>query len=317
MIAMTTDVVSPAERVDYWTDLISRNVTPMRMERSKRAAFRGEVRAKVIGDVTVAEVSGCGILASHASLQVAQTREHLIAACVHLDGEARISRRGEHISFLPGDVFITDSREKFTLDLERPWRQLVLSMPTHLIDSRVARPELIAGVVLRGQPLVRLWADYLVNGFGAADSLSPTAANLFATHSVELLTQALSECGSDRPATSDSWRAAMFARACRVIDFRFADSRLSPELIARELCVSVRTLSRIFAANNDTVMRRIIDTRVQRAKTLLSNPQAANRSISAIAFGCGFSDVSHFGRFFAERVGMTPSEWRQSTGRSE
>src|SRR6478672_10445110 len=199
MIAMTTDAVSASERVDYWTDLIGRSVTPMRMDPSKEIAFRGEVRAETIGGVTVAEVSGCGIHASHTSLEVAQTRDHLYAACVHLAGEVRFTRRGEEISFRPGHVFITDSREKFTLDLERPWRQLVLSLPTQLLDARVAMPDALPGLVLRDQALPTLWANYLADGFTAAPKLSAAARALFATNVVELLAQALGDVEAERP----------------------------------------------------------------------------------------------------------------------
>src|SRR4051794_4548636 len=37
-----------------------------------------------------------------------------------------------------------------------------------------------------------------------------------------------------------------------------------------------------------------------RAARLLSAPEAADRSITDIAFACGFNDSSHFGRVFAE-----------------
>lgn len=36
-----------------------------------------------------------------------------------------------------------------------------------------------------------------------------------------------------------------------------------------------------------------------------------NRSITDVAFACGFSDLSHFGRLFARNFGMTPSRWRR------
>jgi AraC-like DNA-binding protein len=49
---------------------------------------------------------------------------------------------------------------------------------------------------------------------------------------------------------------------------------------------------------------------VNRAARLLSAPEAADRSITDIAFACGFNDSSHFGRVFAARRGMTPSRWR-------
>ena len=102
----------------------------------------------------------------------------------------------------------------------------------------------------------------------------------------------------------------MYRDACRVIEFRFGDPNLGPDHIARELHISTRTLSRLFAAHNETVMRRVFDVRVRHAMKRLAAP-AIHRSITAIAFACGFNDSSHFGRVFAARVHRTPSEWQR------
>ena len=40
-------------------------------------------------------------------------------------------------------------------------------------------------------------------------------------------------------------------------------------------------------------------------------PEAFHRSVTEIAFACGFNDASHFGRVFAAKMHMTPSQWRQ------
>jgi AraC-like DNA-binding protein len=58
-------------------------------------------------------------------------------------------------------------------------------------------------------------------------------------------------------------------------------------------------------------MRVLWDERVSRAASLLSSPGAADRSVTDIAFTCGFNDGSHFARVFVTRKGMTPSQWRK------
>lgn len=311
MISMTTDSVAPRERADFWTDLVSRHVTPMCIEPAGEQPLRGEVQARMIGDLGVAQVAGCGVHASHARAQIAGTRGHLYAACVNLGGEARINRRGEQIALQEGDVFITDSRHEFALDLERPWRHLLITLPTQWIDSRVTRPDLLSGTVLHGIPLARLWAGHLASGFALSGDLSPTAGVMFARHSVDLLAQLLEEAHCDQPRPSDAVRAAIFLSACHVMKLKFGDPNLTPLRIAQELKVSTRTLARVFAANNETVMQRLFDERVRQAARLLVAPEAFCRSVTEIAFACGFNDASHFGRTFAAKMHMTPSQWRR------
>src|SRR5687767_6682249 len=161
MISVTTDRVRPRERPEYWADLVSRHVTPIGIEPAGTPALRGEIRARAIGEVGLARVTGQGVRALHTDAHIARASGHIYAACVHLDGEARITRDGEAIALRRGDIFITDSRQKFALDLDRPWRHLLITLPTRWLDSRVARPDLVAGAVLRGHPLARLWARHL------------------------------------------------------------------------------------------------------------------------------------------------------------
>jgi AraC family transcriptional activator of tynA and feaB len=311
MISVTTDGVPRRERAEFWADLVSRHVTPMRIEPAGKQALRGEIHVRLIGDLGVAQVAGLGVQALHTGAQIARARDHVYAACVHLEGEARITRRGETIALRQGDIFITDSRHEFTLDLERPWRHLVIALPTRWLDSRVTRPESLPGAVLHDHPLARLWASYLASGFALASELSSTAATLFARHSVELLVQLLEESHRDHVTPSVAWRAAMFLRACEAIALRFGDPDLTPDKIARELGVSGRTLARVFAAHNETIMRRVFDERVRQAARFLAAPESAHRSVTDVAFACGFNDVSHFGRMFAAKMSTTPSQWRR------
>jgi AraC-like DNA-binding protein len=58
-------------------------------------------------------------------------------------------------------------------------------------------------------------------------------------------------------------------------------------------------------------MRRIFAERIGRAAHLLRVPEAAHRTVTDIAFSCGFNDSSHFGRVFAARMSMTPTDWRR------
>jgi AraC-like DNA-binding protein len=106
-------------------------------------------------------------------------------------------------------------------------------------------------------------------------------------------------------------RAELYTRAKRLIALRLDDPDLTSGEMAHRLRVSSRHLQQIFAERGETLMTRIWDERVGRAAKLLSAPEAADRPITDIAFACGFNDSSHFGRVFAARMGMVPSQWRK------
>lgn len=311
MITVTTDHIPARERAEFWADLVSRHVTPVAIEPAGTHAVHGSIQGRAIGDLGAARVSGSGVRALHTGAHIARATDHVYGVGVHVEGEARITRRGETITLRPGDVFITDSRHAFTFDLDRPWQHLLLTVPTHWLDARVARPESLAGAMVRGHALSRLWASHLAAGFALADELSPASAALFALHSVELLGQLLDESHRDDRTGSEAARYAMLASACQVIALKYGNPELTPADVARDVGVSSRTLARAFASHNETIVRRLFDERVRQAARLLTAPGAAHRSVTEIAFACGFNDVSHFGRLFASKMHMTPSQWRR------
>jgi AraC-like DNA-binding protein len=310
MALVSTDDVPARERAEFWEDHVTRHVTPIHIEQVGGRRLRGEIDARPLGEAGIAVVAGAGIRATHTGGHVGRAGAHLHAACVILDGHMRFTRDGDTVALQPGDIFITDSRREFALDLERPWRHLVFALPCDWLDSRVARPESIGGVVVRGRPLARLWATQLRAAFAAAPDLTLGAGVLVARQSLELLAQLLNEHGADRPAPGTG-HGAVFAAACHVITATCGNPHVTAATIARTVGVSSRTLARAFAGHHESVMRRVYAARLQRAADLLASPEACHRTITDIAFACGFNDASHFGRMFMAATQMTPSQWRR------
>ena len=311
MISLTTESIPTRERAEFWGDLVSRHVTPVRIEPAGDHAVRGEIQARAIGKLGVAQVSGHGLHAWHTGEHVARAGGHVYAVGVHLEGQARLVRGGESVDMQRGDIVIIDSRREFMWDHQRYWRHLLITLPTDSLERRVARPDSLAGAVLRDRPLARLWAAHLAAGFTLAGELEPAAATLFARHSLDLLAHLLDESHQDNRTAAEASHDAMFVSACHVIALRCGEPDLTPDEIARDIGVSSRTLARVFAARNETVMRRVFDERVSQAARLLASPSSAHRSVTDIAFACGFNDLSHFGRMFAGKMQMTPSRWRR------
>ena len=186
----------------------------------------------------------------------------------------------------------------------------MVALPTHWLDARLTRPELLSGTVMRDQPLARLLARNLADGYAMAGALSPAAATLFARHAIDLLAKALKERQHPQPRPSEARRAAVFPRACRSIALEFGDAALTPERLASRLGVATGTLDQIFADQGESAMQRIYGERVGQATRLLTEAAAAHRSVTEIAFACGFNDASHFGRAFSARKHLTPAQWR-------
>ena len=95
---------------------------------------------------------------------------------------------------------------------------------------------------------------------------------------------------------------------CRKWNARFYRVETVDSAAAR-LCLSRRRFTTLFREVAGTSW--LSHLRVQHAKVLL---QSSDRTVLAIAFECGFEDVSSFYRAFKSVTGQTPDGWRKTNG---
>lgn len=60
-----------------------------------------------------------------------------------------------------------------------------------------------------------------------------------------------------------------------------------------------------------TIMEYVMACRIQQAKYLLEAEET--KQVQQIAYESGFENVSHFSRYFKEKLGITPKEYRKKT----
>lgn len=317
MAVITTEGVPPHERFEFWRATVARIGLLFRMEPVKHVAW-AEARLNTIGSLAIMKFDG-SVAARYARTRVEISRSQAPRYFVQLQlrEECLLNNGKEHSRLGIGDGFAADPLREFDMKFATPEsarrRVLVAAFPKEAVAGRLARPDLLHGAVLRqSRPLTRLLTSYLLNGLEIADEVTPEGAALFEDHAAELLAQTLRESWAGAVQPSEAWREATFVHACRLIRLRCGVQGLTPEPLARELGISTRLLQRIFAERGEAVMKRIFTERIARAAQLLRAPEAAHRTVTDIAFSCGFNDGSHFGRVFAAHLSMTPTEWRRS-----
>ena len=85
---------------------------------------------------------------------------------------------------------------------------------------------------------------------------------------------------------------------------------LSAAWIAARHGVSPSHVRRLFAIEQVTFSAFVLDYRLARAHTILSDEESLDRTISSIAYALGFGDLSYFNRTFRRQFGARPSDVR-------
>lgn len=91
----------------------------------------------------------------------------------------------------------------------------------------------------------------------------------------------------------------------------FLDNTISLETVAESLTVSPRKLSQCINENEQKNFSDFVNGyRIEKAKTLLSDPKFSKEKIVAIAYDCGFGNVTSFNLAFKSKTQLTPSQYR-------
>jgi AraC-like DNA-binding protein len=308
----TTTDTRPQDRFELWREAIAGQPVGGRLERARGSPFGAEAEARAVGGLVATRWAASAGWLHRTEAEIARSPASFYLVHVQLAGRFFISAGGDRTALLPGDISCVDTLRAVELGGHEPSTCLAVLMPKAAMDARLARPDAMHGaIVRRDRPLARIAASYLLSAFENATELSPAAAAMVAAHAAELLAEAVGEAVAAQPAAPAARRDALFVQACRAIDLACGHPRLSPERIAGALGVSSRHLQKIFAERGETVMGRVYRTRVGCAAKLLAAPEARHRSVTEIAFACGFNDSAHFSRVFAKHLHMTASEWRR------
>jgi len=91
------------------------------------------------------------------------------------------------------------------------------------------------------------------------------------------------------------------------LEKNISNPEITNMFLAKKLGISEVYLRKLFSEHYGISPRQfIIDMRIQKAKSLLTN---GTQTITSISEECGFSSLYHFCRAFKEKTGMTPTEY--------
>ena len=105
-------------------------------------------------------------------------------------------------------------------------------------------------------------------------------------------------------------RAARLNSVKSDIMSNLASDSLSVDKVATRLRISPRYIQMLFHDEETTFSEFVVGQRLARAWRVLADPRLVDRSITSVAFDCGFRDLSYFNRTFRQRFGCTPSDVR-------
>jgi AraC-like DNA-binding protein len=290
---------------DRWRAVVSDTHLPWSTHVAPGPAFAASVRRWWIDDLALVDVECAPTSGSRGRSQIAATDGEFVALLFIRAGHEVIRTNGDTVRLAPGDAVVWDSTRTARFDVPGRLSKRSLLIPRAALAEVSGGVWATPGAVLeRGRPAIALLTGYLDTLAGILPWLDPAAVVAARNATLELVLGVL------RPAASGGVRDLPLRAAMeRFIEQHLSSMAITPERIACEHGVSVRTVNRIFSTTGDTVGGVIRSRRLAHARDELTT---GAEPISVIAHRWGFFDSSHFHRAFKASYGLSPRDYRAS-----
>jgi AraC-like DNA-binding protein len=232
---------------------------------------------------------------------------------MQLKGELLVSQLGREAHLKEGDLVMCDSALPYALEYRDPSSTLVVTVSSKDIKQRLPAPETALGQRLDGKSGLTSMLSAMLTGVWeqAQNGLNEEIESRLSSNLLDLFAISCMDAFGGR--VSDS--AIASARRSQIrcyIESHMKDSNLSVSSIAAAFRISPRYLHMLFTDEEETISSYVRRRRLEECKKRLADSAWMRRSITELAYACGFNNTTHFARVFRDQYGVSPRDYRKA-----
>jgi AraC-like DNA-binding protein len=308
-LRFSTDHLPERDRIPIWREEFGRNVLRLDIEALSEPFHATATLRALPGLRTFGSTSSAVRFDRARSFTV--DGDDSLGLVINLTGGRSLAQRGREVALGAGDAVLLLHAEPAALTCTEG-SHLGLVLPRAALAGRVSG---LDDATLRPIPgateALRLLVDYLEAVREDFTPATPELCDLVVTHVYDLIALSLGATrDAAREAAGRGVRAARLRAVKADIVTHLADRGLSLDAVAARQGISPAYVRKLLADAGTSFTDFVLAERLARAHRRLADPRFACRTISDIAFGCGFGDLSYFNRAFRRCYGMTPSAVR-------
>jgi AraC-like DNA-binding protein len=305
----STATVHPRDRFDCWHEVACKRIVGHHSRALSRPAFEANLQAGSLADIELLIFQNSPMNVARTRSDIAQARSDDLFVCRQLSGTVTLDQEGREIALSAGDFCLLDPLLPYTGRFIDNSKMLVLKVARRRLEAPAGKTY---GMTAR--PLGRGAAGELTSGFlgllpAYASGPQPGAVQI-EQQTLDLVGHSISVAMAKECTNNSSPRALVSLRLRAAVEKRLSDPLLSPATAAEAAGISVRYANLILAEQQTSLARFIQSLRLERCRRAMTDPSQAHRTLSDIAFGWGFSDVTHFSRSFKKSFGVPPRDYR-------
>ena len=231
---------------------------------------------------------------------------------LNLGGPYVISQRDVELTLADGDATFISTAEPVSFTHYPPGGVLAVQVPRGRFSPYVSELEdCYMRLIPSGTPALGLLRDYVHTLCNEQDLADCDLQQMAVSHVYDLMAAVIGATNDvAHVARERGLRAARLHAIKQDIANNLARPGLSVAALADRHRCTPRSVQRLFETAGTTFTEYVLEQRLMRAHRVLSDPRRDGSKICAVAYGCGFGDVSYFNRMFRRRFGAAPSDIR-------
>jgi AraC family transcriptional activator of tynA and feaB len=303
----STKDVHPRDRFDYWHGVACKFVVDHDARPECRASFEAELRWGPLADLEL-------VLFENSPMDISNPRASTdqLFVCRQMAGTAELEQNNREVALEPGDITLLDPLVPYNGRFFMGSKLLVLKTPRRLLEARVGKTRQL--IARRIRPIAaenNLASAFLAMLPDYADNLAGAAAEIVADQALDLVAVSCAKAMEGGKPRVSSARSLALVNVRTAVEARLRDPGLGAETVAAAARISIRYANAVLAQEGTSIARLIQERRLARCRRALEDPSQNHRTISEIAYGWGFSDMTHFGRRFKGAFGLSPRDHRR------
>jgi AraC-like DNA-binding protein len=308
----STADVHQRDAFDYWHEILCKKVVRHDCMPEHRPTFRAKLQSKSLADIDFVYYDSSPMLNNVTVRHVGHTNADELLVRRQIAGGFVVEQDSREAVLEAGDIPLLDPRRPMRGKYLSGARQLVLKVPRRQLEARVGDVRhAIARSIKPSEAEHGLTSAYLAMLPTYIDRLGAAAVDIVRDQTLDFIGVSLAKAiDGERPRLSSA-RSLVLVNVRAAIEARLTNPTLDPKTVAAAAGVSVRYANAVLSEDGMSIMRLIRARRLERCRRALEDPSQRHRTVSEIAYGWGFSDMTHFGRSFRAAFGSLPGEYRR------
>lgn len=232
---------------------------------------------------------------------------------INIEGQIRTIQNGQVAEVQQGDMVVLDASRSYSIEHGISGKTLWVKVPRHFFTSRFLNIDYYMSQAIScqsGIPFVAVKTLIACNE--VINDLNDFSANQLQKSAIDIVSSALNCYFKPQQNCTSNNQKLTLQNIENFVEENLMNEDLTIEMVSKQMKLSTRYISKIFQQKGITFCNWIMKRRMEICRQLLLDPVEASNTIKEIAYGCGFSNISHFNRTFKQYYNQTPTDFRKT-----